>query len=263
MPALNLPNAKINYEVWGNPTYGTITLLNGHTRPLTDFRILGRKLVDLGFQVLALDNRGAGETESASGFTLTDMAEDVQALWNHIGITKTQLLGISMGGFIALTLARLSPERVSKLFLVSTASHDAKIVSDGRSWNGGEAEVWAKLSRYFSPAYAQKNHLVLQSMARQISKGVEEGKFLQGSQGQREALKGFDARGFLPSLQIPTHIIHGSEDVITPLACATELHGLIPQSELSVLEGAGHLLLAERPQEFFRVLSAALSGGIA
>ncbi len=259
MPQLNLPKVNLNFDVWGKPEQGTITLLNGHTRSLTDFRMLGRRLVESGYEVIVLDNRGAGETVSASSFSLDDMAGDVVALWHHLGITSTNVLGISMGGFIAMRLAERYPETISRLFLVSTAAYTGGIVSDGRSWNGSESEIAAKLARYFSPAYAEKNQVVLATMARQIAKGVSEGQFLAGSQAQREAIHGFDARASLPQLAIPTVLIHGTEDVITPYTRAEEMHQLIPGSTLTPLAGAGHLLLAERPQEFFRILVESLS----
>ena len=260
MPQLNLPNVTINYEVWGDSNLKTITLLNGHTRPLTDFRMLSRRLVEKGFKVVVLDNRGAGETVSHEVFTLLDMAHDVISLWDHLAIEKASLLGISMGGFIAMTLAGRYPDRVSKLFLVSTASYEGGIVSDGRSWDSGETEVEKKLARYFSPAYAEKNRLVLESMAKQIAKGITHGSFLAGSKAQRDAIRGFDARPLLPALSVPTVVIHGSEDVITPLTQAEHLNQLIPGSILNILPGAGHLLLAERPQEFVRTLAEHLDG---
>ena len=259
MPQLSRDGAMINYEVWGEDG-AWVTLVNGHNRPLNDFRLMGRHLSERGFRVLALDNRGAGRSETYREFTLADMVDDVAALWDEEGVARTHLLGISMGGFIAATLALDHAARVRRLVLVSTAAGQAYIRRDDTPWSSDPAEVEAKLRPYFTADFAARNEMLVRSMAKQIAKSVEDGGFAEKSAAQRRALAGFDLTARLGGLKAPTLVIHGAEDRIIPLAAGRELAQLIKGAQLEVLPGAGHLLLAERPKELYALVTAFFQG---
>lgn len=260
MAKLSVPGAVINYEIWhpdGGPAgrgADWVTLVNGHTRPLNDFRMLGRKLTEQGFSVLTLDNRGAGQTVTERPFTLADMCDDVRSLWTEHGVRATNLLGISMGGFIAETLALESPEYVTALILVSTAARHDSINGDDRPWSSDLAETQAKLSTYFTPQFAEKNAVLVRSMAKQITAQVEGGKFTEHSRLQRQALAGFDVTDRLFALAAPTLVIHGTEDAIIPLAAGASLAESISGARLETIAGSGHLLLAEAPTRLYQLV---------
>ncbi len=93
MPYLERDNAKIYYEVWGD-SGPWVTLVNGHTRTMRDFRAMGYYLNERGWRALAIDNRGSGRTESPLDFTIDMMADDIEALWNELDIDESHLLGI-------------------------------------------------------------------------------------------------------------------------------------------------------------------------
>lgn len=251
MSTLAVPGAVINYEFWGEGNNGWVTLINGHTRPLNDFRMLGKKLVESGFKVLAFDNRGAGNTTIARDFTLVDMCADVRALWTALGVVKSHLLGISMGGFICQQLLQDSGEKVKSLVLVSTAAKHGGIASDERPWTTDVHEVMLKLSTFFTPQFAQRNEVLVRSMAKQIAAQVVAGQFVINSQRQRKALEGFDLTANLPDIQVPALIIHGEEDAIVPLAEGETLAAGIPGAEIIRIKEAGHLLLAEAPAQLY------------
>ena len=94
---LESTTAKIYYELHGE-TGDWVTLVNGHTRTMRDFKIFTRKLVEAGFRVLLLDNRGAGESKVSFPFSLSEMASDVIDLWDEIGIEKVTYLGYQWVG---------------------------------------------------------------------------------------------------------------------------------------------------------------------
>lgn len=251
MTTLVVSGAVINYETWGDGNKGWVTLINGHTRPLNDFRMLGKKLAAAGFKVLAFDNRGAGNTTISRVFTLDDLCGDVRSLWTALGVVKTHLLGISMGGFICQQLLRDSGDKITSLVLVSTAAKQAGIASDERPWTTDIHEVTLKLSSFFTPQFAQRNEVLVRSMAKQIAAQVVAGHFVVNSQRQREALEGFDLTANLPDIQVPTLIIHGEEDVIVPLAEGETLAAGISGAEIVRIKEAGHLLLAEAPAQLY------------
>ena len=261
MSELNRNRAVIHYEAWGqdeNPEGAWVTLVNGHTRPLNDFRMMGKHLVGLGYRVLALDNRGAGQTTYSGSFSLKDMADDVAALWDELKIEETAVLGISMGGFIAQTLTQLHPDRMTKLILISTAPGQQHLDKHEVPWTADVHAVQKKLNAYFTPSFAQRNATLVASMAKQIAKGVVAGTFKEGAAAQRQAIGKFD-NDQLDAIEVPTLVIHGSEDAIIKVAAAEELAGGIPNAEKVLLPSAGHLLLAEKPRELYDLVGKFLA----
>ena len=253
MPNLEQPGATINYEIWGEEG-AWITLINGHNRSLSDFRFCGRYLNQRGWRVLALDNRGAGNTLTGRPFTFAEMVSDVIAIWDAEGIIRTRLLGVSMGGFIAQSVAALAGSRVAKLVLVSTASNPSEIRRDDAPWLSDPDAVLSKLLPYFAEPFAARNALLLKSMAKQIAKGVAEGDFAKFSEWQRQAIADLELTELAGTIRVPTLIVHGQDDQIIPVQAAYELASSIRGSHLEVFADTGHLLLAERPRELYHLI---------
>lgn len=254
MPTVMRPGAVVNFEVWGDEG-PWITLINGHLRPLTDFRMLAQRLVREGFRVLAADNRGAGLTTVEGPFTLAEMAQDIRAIWDQVGCDASAVLGVSMGGFIALTLARDVPEQLSRLILLSTASHAGVLRSDEPGWDKEPEKVLAKLSTYFAADFVKRNGLLVQSMAKQMARSAATGELQVQAELQRGAIRGFDASGFLGVIESPTLVIHGEEDMVIKPAEGERLARGIPGSKLELLPSTGHLILAERPKELLEMVT--------
>lgn len=255
MSMLERPNAKIFYETSGD--HGSwITLINGHTRTSKDFKLLVKHLVSCGHQVLTLDNRGAGQTETTAPFTMDDLANDVIALWDHLEISQSHLLGISMGGMIAQLLAAKHPERVKRLILVSTAARKKWIDPMAEAgWGTSLESVKEKLTYYFAPSFLAKNKLLVEAMAKQILKEIESGRFASAAKAQRDAMNHFEGFSYLSRILAETQIIHGREDRVMAPEAARELHEHIRHSRSEFIDGAGHLLLAEAPRELYSLVS--------
>jgi pimeloyl-ACP methyl ester carboxylesterase len=104
-------NAKIFYELYGDGE-NWITLINGYTRPSSDFKLLGSFLAGEQKKVFCFDNRGCGQTEAVLDFSIEEIVGDVVDIWNSLGILQSDVLGISMGGLIAQRLAIAEQSRV-------------------------------------------------------------------------------------------------------------------------------------------------------
>ena len=122
MPTAIINGVKINYHLSGEGP--AIILLHGFTGSHQDWAfqipVLSRK-----YRVVAMDHRGHGKSEAPSSpddYSVTIFAQDVYGLLQHLGISKTCLMGHSMGGFMALELALEHPEMVTALVLVDTSS---------------------------------------------------------------------------------------------------------------------------------------------
>lgn len=253
MPVVVRVGATVHFEIWGE-SGPWVTLINGHLRPLTDFRMLGQRLVKAGFRVLALDNRGSGQTHVEQPFSLMDMVEDILSIWDHIGCEASHVLGISMGGFIAQTLALASVDRVRSLVLMSTAPDATVLRRDESSWDKDPEKVFAKLSRYFAPDFVRRNPLLVQSMAKQMARAAERGELQTQAALQRRAVADFNATSFLPKIMVPTLVVHGALDAVIALDSGRQLAAAVPGARLEVLPDTGHLILAERPKELLDLL---------
>lgn len=251
MPFLNVPRANIYYETSG--TSGPwVTLINGHTRTLKDFKLMAKALIQEGFRVLSLDNRGSGDTTHEGSFTITDMADDVERLWDHETISASHVLGISMGGMIAQYLAAARPARLKKLVLVSTAA-SRRFIDDHaeKPWGTTLDDVKQKLAFYFAPAFLARNKLLVEAMAKQILKGIVDGEFAAAAAAQRQAMADFDGRHWLPRIEAPTLILHGAQDRVMSPQAAEELAQGLKHASLKHFDEAGHLLLAEAPKALY------------
>ena len=253
MPFLERPDASIFYDIYVQGDHrGDVTLINGHTRTSSDFKMMARYLAEQGFRVLVLDNRGCGKSDARGDFDLEDMVADVVALWDHVGIRRSHVLGISMGGMIAQWLAGTHPDRIHRLVLVSTCPNRSYIRDHGSyAWSGDEGAVEAKLATYFSAGFLGANKPLVAAMAKQMAKAAREGSFVGDAARQMRAMEGFDATPLLPRIGSPVLIVHGKEDVIVPPSAADTLAAGLRDSRRVFFDGAGHLLLAERPKELY------------
>ena len=98
MSFMKTKNATIAFDIWesdeGSESAPWISLINGHTRSRHDFRLIAKHLVNAGFRVVSLDNRGSGQSISEGDFSLHDIAKDWIQLWDELGVTTTHLAGV-------------------------------------------------------------------------------------------------------------------------------------------------------------------------
>jgi 3-oxoadipate enol-lactonase len=245
MPLLEVPSAQLHYEIWGEDAQPTIVLVNGHTRPLNDFRTLGKSLVAAGWRVVAFDNRGSGRTIYEGSFSLHDMVDDLYAVTTQLCPTPPVVLGVSMGGMIAQSFACQRAKAISALILISTAPHSRYFTGRVKKWQENADEILAQLRFYVSSDYFGRNDVLMKSMAKQMSRSFAEAAYAEGARLQREATQAFDCEAALLELRVPTLILHGSKDEILHPDGALQMNRAIAGSQLVIQQGHGHLLLVE------------------
>jgi len=214
MPTVKVNDINMYYELYGHGE--PIVLIPGLASDLSDNAFITRRLSQK-FRVLALDNRGAGRSDKPDApYTIEQMADDAAALMDAAGVERAHVIGISMGGRIAMALALRHPDRVSSLVLVSTfARQAAGSVDRVRRLNtiNRIPVIRSLLSRYPQPPYAFERQLT--------------------------ASRGYDCSARLAEIRVPALVLHGRDDKIAPLALAEELHAGIPGSQMVAFPG-GH-----------------------
>jgi pimeloyl-[acyl-carrier protein] methyl ester esterase len=209
-------------------------------------------------RVVALDLRGHGRSEAAR-YRLTDLAADVAALFAHLGLERAILLGWSLGAEVALASLPLLGRRVERLALVSGTPRFAAC----EGWRHGLP---------MRTVVAQARH-VQRDPAHAVTRFFE-GMFVPGEldpvAGARAAalrseipvpgraaledglrvLEETDLRDALPSVPVPTLVVHGERDPVCLPGAAFAMADAIPEAGLVTIDGAGHAPFLTRPAEF-------------
>jgi pimeloyl-ACP methyl ester carboxylesterase len=206
-------------------------------------------------RVIAPDLPGFGVSPPASdGYaptTMDEYADCVVALVDGLGFQRFVAVGLSMGGYVAFTLARRYPHRLAGLVLCDTrAEPDAPEAAQARHQDADRVLVEG-LS--FIVEKHVKNLLAPEALARRrdLVNAVEAMIHRSSWQGVAAALRGMaqrrDMRPILPRIAVPTLVVVGSDDAITPPRNVQGMAAAIPSAELAVIPGAGHLAPFEAP----------------
>ncbi len=209
------------------------------------------------FKVITFDNRDTGSSDRvAAPYTIADMAGDVIALIEHLGLGPVHLLGISMGGMIAQQTALSRPDLVKTLILGCTTCNAAQGTStDPRVLElfatlpelSDEENVRRSLPVFFSPETLSRRPDFTNTF---VQKSLDQRPPLETFVRHRQAMRGFNVCDQLSQISIPTLILHGRGDLLLPVVDAEELKERIPQARLKIYEGLGHLFFMEDPDSF-------------
>ena len=218
-------------------------------------------------EVIAYDHRGIGRSAPLTGdITTADLAADALALLDALEIERAHVLGFSMGGMAAQELALKAPGRVRSLTLAGSSAGgtqskptSGEIVQalTAAVLSGDRERVFRTgfgllLSRAFTDS--PDNYATFAAVAR------DHPPSLQTLMEQQAAIVAHDAYGRLRGLDVPTLVVHGSEDQMLEAVNGDLLASLIPGARYERLEGAGHLLFWEQPERVARLVREHAAG---
>jgi len=217
------------------------------------------------WQRIAPDLRGAGaSTAPPDGYTIARYADDLVAVLDALGVRQAVVCGLSMGGYIAFELLRRHADRVRAVVLCGTRpqpdTDDARRTRDelaSLAAEGGTPAVGERLLPRLlaSTTLAEQPEVVEQyrEMARRMS--------VPGMAGALRAMRDRpDSTPLLSEIRVPTLVVVGSEDQVSPPAVAEAMAGAIPGARLVVISAAGHLAPLEQPLATSRAVMDFLEG---
>ncbi|WP_330468795.1 alpha/beta hydrolase [Streptomyces longwoodensis] len=257
MPQLEVAGARLMYDDEGPRDGGGVPLVFVHgwtaNRHRWDHQVAHfaeRR------RVVRLDLRGHGDSGGAGVRTIGELARDVVALLDHLGIERCVLVGHSMGGMIAQTVALEHPGRVERMVLVNSIGRMAYNRARGLLMAVStlvpfKLFVATNIRRAFAPGYPREE--VRRYIRDSADTPREVVMTLYG------AMRGFDVLDRAGGIRTPTLMVHGYHDVQLPVGQMLRLAAAYPDATVRVLD-AGHELPVEKPAELTAVLDAFVSG---
>jgi 3-oxoadipate enol-lactonase len=222
-----------------------------------------------GWRYIAPDLRGFGRTnheDSATAPSMEQFARDVEGVLDHLEVERAVIGGLSMGGYVTFALFRRAPERFNGIILADTRSQadtpegrlTRRAMSDLVQAKGPSAvadqmmpKLLGKTTHHDRPSLVKKvRELILANSATGIDGGIQ------------ALMTRPDSTADLARISMPSLVIVGEEDVLTPVSDSEFLNRSISRSRLVVLPRAGHLSSVEVPEDFSQVLADFLSSNL-
>lgn len=279
---------QIEYEEYGPKDGPALILIRGQGSQLIHWpKELVQGFAERGYRTVIFDNRDVGLTQrfdlpGVSGkpedilaaievgevpkaaYTLDDMAQDVVGLMDALGIERAHVFGISMGGAVAQALAIDHTDRLITDTIVMTAARfqedRSELVKSILAYPSTRAEYIENYvqedAMWGSPGYPIPSDDVRAQAALAWDRGAEH----EGRNRQILAVgSAEDRREALTQVDLPCLVIHGADDTLVPADAGREIAACIPNSELHVIDGMGHIVtpllspvLVEMVDEFIR-----------
>jgi len=213
-------------------------------------------------RVLVYDARGTGRsTAPLEPCTVDAMAEDAEAVLQAAGVTRADVLGFSMGGYVALTLALAQPARVRSLVLAGTGAGGPGRVPRPPEVRAAFAEAWGlepaefgrrTLPHALAPGWPERNPERIEEI---LAARLERPTSYEAISAHAEACYGFYRAGVeVERIQAPALVVHGDADRIIPVENGRMLASRLPSAEYVELPGRGHDLMLEDPEAFSRAV---------
>jgi len=216
----------------------------------SDLRLWDQLLPHLGgrWRVIRYDQRGQGQSETPPGpYHLRDHVCDLAGLLAQLEVERPVLLGLSVGGLIAMDFVCQFPGRAGALILSDTAPRIGAPEGwteriDGIRQHGMSEMAAGIMGRWVTAGYAERRPADYEFLRQMLLQSP-----LEGYLATCAVLRDADLHAGLPQLAVPTLVLCGAEDLSTPPAQMRALANTLPQARFAMIEGAAHLPCFEQP----------------
>lgn len=249
----------IEYESRGSADLPALVLSNslGTNLHMWDAQAVA---LDSRWRIVRYDTRGHGRSSVTPGpYSITQLADDVVALLDHLDILTANFCGLSLGGLTGLSLAHDHPDRVRRLVVCNSAARlGSTAMWDGRiaavRQNGMAALTASILGRWFTEDFRARDPVAVQQIEQQLLSTPSE-----GYAGCCGALRDADLRPSVGEIRTPTLVVGGSFDPAVPIEDVRWLADHLPGSRFTELPTA-HLSNVEASASFNETISTFLAG---
>lgn len=239
-----------------NPSLPAAVFLHGAGMDHSVWALLARSFAHHGFAALAPDLPGHGRSAGPALTSIAALADWAAALIDAAGVRAARVIGHSMGSLVALEMAARHPEKVTALSLIATAA--PMRVSD-ELLGAAKANDHAAIDMISLWGYDQRAVLGGSEAPGLWMLGGAERLLERAQSGvlfaDLSACNNYkDALGAAAKVAVPAEVILGSRDMMTPLKSGKAVAAALADCRLTVFEGAGHMLMSERPNEVLAAL---------
>jgi pimeloyl-ACP methyl ester carboxylesterase len=263
---------QIHYLEWG-PSRGPVVLcLHGGGQTAYMFEDLGAALKDR-YHVIAIDLPDHGDSDPGSGYGRTDIASTLPALCDHFGLDRMAVVGASLGGMVAITLAAAQPQRVGAIVLIDVGhrleDEGVKRIIEFMSAHESFAsleEAAAEIAPYLPHRKAVRPERLRRNLRqREDGRWVWKHGFGRALRERpnhewvnwRELVAGLDEDA--AGLRCPVLILRGDASDVLSDEGAQEISQLIPDARLAVVKNAGHLAAGDNPDSTVNLIASFLA----
>jgi 3-oxoadipate enol-lactonase len=250
-------SVAVSFSVAGPEGAPVVVLSNslGATRAMWDPQVPG---LAERYRVVTYDTRGHGRSPAPDGpYSIDDLADDVVALLDELGVERAHVVGLSLGGMTALRLAARAPDRVDRLAVLCTSAKPEPgpfLERAAAVRSGGTAPLAPAIAaRWLTPGYAAANPDLVGRLEAMIA-GADD----QGYAACCEVVASLDLRENLARIGAPTLVVSGADDVALPPEHQQVIAEGIAGAELLTVQPGAHLANLEQPEQITAALLAHL-----
>lgn len=255
MPIAQVNRIRLYYEVTGNGQPLLLISGVGFGGWVWRYQIAA---LSKHFRVITFDNRGVGQSDKPDEpYKIDTFVADTKGLLDALQIQKAHVLGVSLGGMVAQQLTLKHPRMVDRLMLCSTIFGGPNIVLPSTEVlqfmaqpSGTPEERFTKGLKFsfgLGPGFAKMHSEETAFIRTKISENRQPD---YAYRHQAMAPLGFNSEPFLPKIEQPTLVLAGDQDQVVPIENARRLVQKLPNAQLKIFNGAGHLCFIEQHELF-------------
>jgi pimeloyl-ACP methyl ester carboxylesterase len=288
VPQLETPTGiTLEYEAFGSPADPALLMVGGYGMQLIGWpRPFAQMLADGGRHVIIYDNRDNGLSQKLDGvasnleqvmaaagagdyaaarrlapYTFSDMADDGLGLLTALGIERAHILGVSLGGMVAQTMAIEHPERTLTLTSMMSSTGEPEYGQSTREAleilmtpSPDDREGYIEASKSFT-SWRSKRYPDVEFVQQLAADSYDRGRYPEGDGRQLAAALASGPRtDGLRGLRVPTLVIHGLDDTLIAPSGGERTAELVPGARLMLVEDMGH----DRPRPLWPTLTQAI-----
>ena len=259
---VHVGDIDIAYKIFGKGY--PILLINGYAQSMDNWDSILLERLASNHTVIIFNNRGIGNTTSGENrfFSIAQFANDTAGLLDVLEIKQADILGYSMGGFIAQELALTHPDRVGKLIIYASICGGNESILSSQVINilsNGSGTAMERIEKFLPLFFPEKWRNENPNYLERIPKTIETIPNKTLDQHTEAMFNWTGTCSKLKNITQPTLVIVGTDDVVTPPANSLLITERIPGAWLVQIKGAGHGLMYQYPEQFNKVLQTFLS----